>query len=485
MKHLKPLTILHSNDMEGDFLAEDSNGKLVGGVSMLSGYLQQVRAQEKNVLYAIAGDMLRGSVIDSEYKGLSTIEIMNMLGPDVVAPGNHEADYGIAHLLFLEKCARFPIINANLYLTGNQIRLFNSHTISEIDGMRILFIGILTESILDQARQDRLTGSLVDVRDAAQEIGKICNAHRTEDIDLTVLLTHIGLEADKQLAAALDPRWGIDLIIGGHSHSLLQEPCVVAGIPIVQAASGTDQLGRFDLVVNTEKNCIEHYQWRLIPIDESHCPRDEALEELIHQYHMATAQKYSRYVTRFAKTYTHPARNRETELGKLLADVLRNGLGLDMMLLASGSLRRPELGPLVTLRDLKQMFPFEDEVIQLTITGKQFKAMIAYLFRPEALTRDHSEFYQFSAGVKLVVKDSTIRELAFNGKPISDNQILRVGLQGYHFRNLETIFNLTEEEASQIAPCRVLATNAMDVLDEHMSREKLMVCPRDQRWIME
>ena len=78
MKNLKKLTLLHSNDMHGDFLAEDKSGKLTGGVSMLSGYIQKVRAEEENVLYAISGDMFRGSIIDSEFMGLSTIEIMNM-----------------------------------------------------------------------------------------------------------------------------------------------------------------------------------------------------------------------------------------------------------------------------------------------------------------------------------------------------------------------------------------------------------------------
>lgn len=61
---------------------------------MLSGYIERVRKEEPNTLYAIAGDMFRGSVIDSEYKGLSTIEIMNALAPDVVTIGNHEVDYG-------------------------------------------------------------------------------------------------------------------------------------------------------------------------------------------------------------------------------------------------------------------------------------------------------------------------------------------------------------------------------------------------------
>ena len=173
MKNLKKLTILHSNDMHGDFMAEKVDEKLLGGVSFLSGFVNSVRKKEKNVLYAVSGDMLRGSVIDSEYKGISTIEIMNMLAPDVATIGNHEADYGVAHLLFLEKCASFPIINANMYLT-NGVRLFNPHIVIEKDGMKILFIGVLTEDVSAMTKKEQLIGELVEVRDPAEEIGKIC-----------------------------------------------------------------------------------------------------------------------------------------------------------------------------------------------------------------------------------------------------------------------------------------------------------------------
>ena len=166
MANIKKLTILHSNDLHGDFLAEEVDAQLIGGVSMLSGYVSKVRKEEKNTIYCIAGDMFRGSVIDSEFRGISTIEIMNMLAPDVVTIGNHEIDYGIAHLLFLEKCAKFPIVNANLHITTNNARLFQSHHIIEIDGMRVLFIGILTEAVLTQAKQEMLVGSFVDIHDA-------------------------------------------------------------------------------------------------------------------------------------------------------------------------------------------------------------------------------------------------------------------------------------------------------------------------------
>lgn len=486
MKNLKKLTILHSNDMHGDFMAEDESGKLIGGVSMLSGYIQKVRAEEENVIYTISGDMFRGSVIDSEYKGLSTIEIMNMLAPDVATLGNHEVDYGIGHLLFVEKCARFPIINANLYLTTNHIRLFKSHIILEVGGMKVMFIGILTEDVLAQARQERLVGSFVDVHEAALEVGKICNAHKTEDIDFTVLLTHIGFDDDKKLAEVLDPNWGVDVIIGGHSHTYLEEPCVVKGIPIVQAATGTDHVGRFDIMVDTDTNSIDSYTWKLIPIDDTHCPKDEALEEIIYKYNAKTTEKYSRYITRFADRYTHPARNRETQLGRLFSDVFKDNLSIDIMLLGSGSLRIPEIGPIITLRELTQMFPYNDEIYQIRVTGKQFKDMMNHLFRPDALEYDHSEFYQFSSGVKIVVSKSEggVKELTFNGEELDDNKILRIGLQGYHFKNMDDIFGITEEEVKKNAPCKILATNAMDVLDENLSQKELVVCPDDERWII-
>ena len=312
MANLKKITLLHSNDMHGDFMAENVDEKLVGGVSLLSGYINKVRQEDKNVIYAIAGDMFRGSIIDSEYQGISTIEIMNLLGPDIVTVGNHEVDYGVAHLLFLEKCAEFPIINANLHITTNNARLFEPCHVMQIDGMKILFIGILTEAVLAQCKTDGLIGTFVNVEDAANEIGKICNTYNAVDIDFTVLLTHIGFEEDKMLAALLDPAWGVDVIIGGHSHTLLSEPCVVNNIPIVQVGIGTDQVGRFDILINTDDNCIDSYKWQCIPITEENCPRDPAMEEILGTYKSRTDEKYGKIITKFVRQLTHPTRIRET-----------------------------------------------------------------------------------------------------------------------------------------------------------------------------
>jgi 5'-nucleotidase len=159
MDDITKLTILHSNDMHGDFLPKEKDGKKTGGLALLSGYVSEQRASRDNVLYMIAGDMFRGSIIDSEYHGLSTIDLINNLRPDVVSLGNHEVDYGLAHLLFLEKCARFPIVNADLFVTMNNARLFTPYINLELGGMRILVIGILTGEVLSSTRSESIIGS--------------------------------------------------------------------------------------------------------------------------------------------------------------------------------------------------------------------------------------------------------------------------------------------------------------------------------------
>ncbi len=486
MKHLKRFTLLHSNDMHGDFHAEQMDDRLLGGISMLSGYVQKVRQEEENVLYAVAGDMFCGSLIDSEYKGLSTIELMNLLTPDVATLGNHEVDYGIAHLLFLEKCARFPIINANIYIKNNHVRLFQSHAVIEVGGIRVLFIGILTQEVLAQTKQEALIGALVDVKEAATEVGKICNSYQTEDIDCTVLLTHIGIEADKQLAALLDPNWGVDLIIGGHTHTLLQEPVVVAGIPIVQAVCGTDQIGRFDITVDTKRNRIDSYTWQLIPIDDAHCPKDEALEQLLCRYEQETEQKYGRYITRFAQTYTHPTRDRETDLGKIFADLLCDALELDLMMLGSGSLRVPEVGPIVTYKDIVELFPHNEAVIRVVLTGAQLKRVLYHVFREQAfIPGAHTEFYQYSHGLQIVcsLQQKRVTDILFEGKPIADDRLFRVGMHAYHYHNMEKVWSLSEDEIRKNREPKVLSTDTWSVLDEWMSRMEWIKAPSDSRWI--
>jgi 5'-nucleotidase/UDP-sugar diphosphatase len=469
MADLKRLVLLHSNDMHGDFLSKVKDEKLIGGVSMLSGYVSKVREEEESVLYTIAGDMLQGSLIDTEFKGISTMEIMNHIAPDIVCIGNHEVDYGLPHLLFLEKFAKFPIITANLYIKNQLTRLLAPSRILELDGLRVLFIGILTDAVLDSIRTDKYIGSFVDIKDASIEVGKICNAYRTTDVDLTVLLTHIGFDNDCALAALLDPEWGVDLIIGGHSHTILERPAEVNGIKIAQAGTGTVQIGRFDLEIDKESNHISSYSWTLVPIDPEHCPRDEALENLIGSYENRLGEKYGRILTHFSRRLTHPERTQETELGDLFADICAKLLGVDLMLLGSGSIRKTELGPTVTLADLYAIFPFPESILQVLMSGAQIRRAFEKILLPLNLTNS-SEHYQVNRGVEVIYDEraAQVVSLRIHGDPIKPDALYKVGIQNYHFNSMEKFLGLKPEDVLANGKQTLLATSQTDLIEEYL-----------------
>jgi 5'-nucleotidase len=487
-KKTQQFTILHSNDMHGDFLAEvrEGSGHLIGGLALLSGYLNKVREEEENVLYVIAGDMVQGSIIDSEYKGVSTIEIMNFLSPDVVTLGNHELDYGLPHLLFLEKVANFPIVNANLYIKQYGKRLMTPYRIMTVGGFNILFIGIITEKVMDSIALDQLIGTFVSIEEASEEIGKICNAYKHEDIDLTVALTHIGFESDVELAKLLNPDWGVDLIIGGHSHTILEQPEKVNDILIVQAGVGTDQIGRFDIVVSDETNSIIQWNWELVPINNEIAEADQTLEDFIDGYKNKVDEKYNVIITRFSEKLIHPRREEETTLGNMVADALADVSETDVILIGSGSIRGTELGPVVTLGSLKACFPYGDNLTKYTINGKQLRKIFSHILRFE--NRDgEGECFQVNERVKAIYSEvqSKILSLTVDEIEVNDLQNYSITLQGYHIANSIANLGISYEELISIKSPKVVTTSTYQVLEEWLRQHPNISCHIEGRIVFE
>ena len=457
--------------MHGDFLAEvqGKEGKLIGGLALLSGYINKVRQEEENVFYVISGDMVQGSLIDSEYKGISTIEIMNYLAPDVVALGNHEFDYGLPHLLFLEKMANFPIVNANLYIRKYNKRLMQPYLILKKAGFEILFTGIITEKVMDSIKQDKLIGSFVTLEDASREVGKILNAYKNDDIDLTVLLTHIGFNSDIQLANLLKSEWGVDIIIGGHSHTIMDQPVKKNNILIAQAGVGSDQIGRFDIIVDDNTNSIIDYSWQLIPINESLAKPDVKLQEYIKSFQDTINRKYNTIVCKFAQKLTHPKREVETSLGNLIADAFADVAESEIVLIGSGSIRIKEMGPLVTLRDLLSCFPFDDVLRRSTINGKNVKKIFSHIMRLENRNSE-GECYQVNGNVQATYNENQHKliSLTVNGKKVSDHELYTICLQGYHANNSEANLNISQKELFEPSNSKLISTSAKEVLEEYL-----------------
>ena len=317
-------------------------------------------------------------------------------------------------------------------------------------------------------------GTFVGLEDAASEVGKICDAYKNDDIDLTVLLTHIGFEEDKKLAALLDPEWGVDMILGGHSHTFLEQPAEVNNILIAQAGIGTDQIGRFDIVVDDDTNSIVEWKWQLLPVDNNLAEADPEIEKLIATFQEEVDRKYNRLIGRLAHKLTHPNREEETELGNLIVDIVAQLDTLDVALIGSGSIRKTKLGPLVTLSDLKEVFPYDDVLYKLKVTGVQLTQIFAHIMRPENRIPGESCCFQVSQGVQAVYSDSQnqLESLSINGQPVQADAEYTICVEEYHYKNSLPSLGLTHEEVTTLDNAKVVSTSCQNILEEYFSHHQ-------------
>jgi 5'-nucleotidase/UDP-sugar diphosphatase len=264
----------------------------------------------------------------------------------------------------------------------------------------------------------------------------------------------------------LRPEWGVDLIVGGHSHTYMERPELENGVIIVHAGMGTDQIGRLDLILDTDTNSIIDYKWRLVTIDDDLVTPDPALEEYIKSFQNPVDSKYNSMICKLAFEHTHPSRTVETSLGDLFADALAEMAECDVMLLASGSIRSRSLGPLVTLKSFRTCFPYNDYLTRFTVSGEVLKRLFGHIMRKENRTGE-GECYQVNDKVRAIYSESDDRlvGLLFDGTLVDDETKYTICLQAYHYRNSEAYLNVSNLELERYRT-KIVSTSTQEVLEE-------------------
>jgi 5'-nucleotidase / UDP-sugar diphosphatase len=236
------LRIIHLNDFHGwvESPPQSQGVERLGGAAQLAAQVKTLR-QEKPSLFLAAGDMIQGSSWTNFFKGSSTIKLLNLMRLDAMVVGNHEFDFGLPELQTRIKEARFPILGANVAGVPDLIPF----VIKDVQGLKVAIIGLV-----------------------APETAKITNARRLFDVkflspretienflpqlkinsDVIIVLSHLGFPEDLKLAAQIE---GIDVIVGGHSHTRMENPRIVGSTIIVQAWEHGKTLGVLDLQVAT------------------------------------------------------------------------------------------------------------------------------------------------------------------------------------------------------------------------------------------
>ena len=216
------LTILHVNDTHSHIDPQRSGDyKGRGGVIEQAAYIDSVRCADgkRNVLLVHAGDFSQGTSYFTELGGNIEIDVLNALRFDVVTLGNHEFDNGIEELSRRLKNLEAEVVCANYDFEGTALDgLVKPYTIIRRGGKKIGIIGLLTD-IMEVVDAD--IARMLTYQEPSQVVNRLSGYLKEEkDCDMVICLSHLGYGADKELAASIR---NVDLIVGGHSHTLLDD----------------------------------------------------------------------------------------------------------------------------------------------------------------------------------------------------------------------------------------------------------------------
>lgn len=270
----KKISILHTNDIHSriePFPNDGGRWANQGGLSKLTSLVSKLRTEEENVLLLDAGDVFQGTPYFNFYGGELEFKLMSQMGYDASTFGNHEFDNGLKGLYEQLPNASFPHICSNYDFSKTLMKgTALPYKIFKKLGLRIgvFGLGIELEGLVGKKNYENT--QYIDPISVAKEMVKELKSKKS---DLIICLSHLGYSYrgtkidDLKLAAAVNE---IDLIIGGHTHSFLDEPTHVKNREghttiIHQVGTGALRLGKVDFVFSKE-NKINFANTKSLPI---------------------------------------------------------------------------------------------------------------------------------------------------------------------------------------------------------------------------
>ncbi len=396
------LNILHINDLhsrieaisktDSTCSAEDaSKNECFGGIARVKTAIDARRAElsGKNVLTLDAGDQFQGSLFYTTYKSSPIADFMNGIGFDAMAIGNHEFDDGPEELAKFIDALKFPMISGNTLagLNSPVADKFKPYIIKEFGEEKVAIVSVL-------ATDTDETSSPGDAVLFADEIGYLKEAVKEiegQGIDKIVLLSHVGYVKDQEIAAAVD---GIDVIVGGHSHTLLSNtnekaagpyPTMVknpAGkdVPIVQAYAYSKYLGDLTVVFD-DAGVVKTATGEPKLLDASVTPDAGfvakvaelagPIEELKQKEIGATAEGVD--------GSRETCRAMECTMGNLVADAMVDRLsdqGITIAIQNGGGLRASIDAGTVTMGEVLTVLPFQNTLASFQLKGSDVVAAL-------------------------------------------------------------------------------------------------------------
>lgn len=407
---LNKLTIFHINDQHGQL---NNFAKIKDIVAK--------EKKETNVLLVCSGDIFSGNpVVDNHpEKGFPMIDLMNKTGFDISVIGNHEFDYGETILKDRFNQSQFDWICANVEMDNSGIPEPDEYKTITIDNLKVTFLGLVEtngkeDDIIPSTHPWRVQN--LTFKRYQNVISNYAQLKETENADLYIALTHLGESSDYNIANNYPY---FDLIIGGHSHSKVDTK--INNIPIYQAGSNLNYLGKIELEIEDKK--IKNANYTLIDLN-SYQDYDTTIKELVDTYNESANLNQ---VIGYSEAY-----HNSSSVGSFYTDALRIQMDVDITFQNTGGIRSDLDKGDILKSEIYSIDPFNNGSVTYTMTVAEIKNFLK-----------ESKASVYYAGVYLEQENNTIVIKNKDYQILNDNETLTIGLNDYIPAVYDTYFTKT------------------------------------------
>ncbi len=405
------VTIFHLNDLHSH----------INNLAKISKIVNDERRKNKNVYFFNIGDNFSGNPVVDMYepKGEPLLILYKLMKFDVMTLGNHDFDYGKKTLRRFLLKSSFKTICANIEDRNGWLPNVSKFTILKTkEGIKIVLLGIIQiekDTYIPSTHPKNVTGLLF--KDELKTIRKYKSLK--EKNNSLIILSHMGIESDVKTAMRFN--W-VDIIIGGHSHTIIKHPKEFNGVLITQAGSKGRYLGRIDLVFKDKKlidkkaSLINLYDIRAY---------DPHIKTLIDEFNNNdTLNKIVRYL---------PFKLRgKRALGNMICDAIINSQTVDIAFMNKGGIRLSRLNKKIKIKDIYTMHPFNNNIIVFYLSPEEIRGLIEISFKKRG------KIDLFTAGIsyKIYVDENNknINRIILKdrkGKLLNESRKYSVGISNY------------------------------------------------------
>lgn len=374
------IKIFHTNDIHGYISGRTSDHVRTGGLPLLAGVLNRERYRSKKLgevnLYVDAGDLFKGTPVVDATSGRCMIDLLNQLGLDAFALGNHEFDYGVPNLDEALDEAKFPILAANLHCPSGLLTEIKPSVLFEFPGVTIGIVGVLTEDTPQVTSATDFHGAtfsdpIVAAREEAASL-------RKQGADIVIGLSHLGMSADIDLIKKVET---LDGVIGGHTHNLLERPIFIKRdhgqrVFVAQAGAYAQNLGWISLIFDPKAKQILSVKGGVIRLDQAGLEPNRKVADKVEEYEAPIREIMEQPIGELAESLGVGRRGLSSPIGEMVAEAMRVVGKGDFAFANYGGFRRPlEKGKLIR-EDIHTLMPFGNKVVKLRMYGKDIREML-------------------------------------------------------------------------------------------------------------